>query len=149
MKEFEVELDISREFVKNKVLIETADETFGQEVYTYLHHFNHQKLLAVKDGDTYHFLEAEEIIYLEVYDKELTIKTKKATLTTRLPLKEMKEKLNPTVFVQVSKSLLLNIKELQKLEVAFSGNYYAFLSNGEKVTVSRRFIKELKEILAI
>jgi len=43
--------------------------------------------------------------------------------------------------VQISKSEVMNLSYLSKMESAFSGNYYAFLTNQTRVTVSRRFIK--------
>lgn len=148
MKDFEITLDIAADFL-NKVLIQTADQKLGEQLYRYISQFHDQEIIAVKVEDSYHFLDTAAIIRGEIFDKELMIVTKDQEVTARMTLKELKEKLNPAVFVQVSKSVLINIKEITRLEVAFSGNYYAFMSNGDKVTVSRRFIRYLKESLDI
>ncbi len=51
--------------------------------------------------------------------------------------------------MQVSKSELLNIQMIKKVEPSFSGNLIAVMSNGQKVNISRRFVSILKERLGI
>uniref|UniRef100_UPI00359CA208 LytTR family DNA-binding domain-containing protein n=1 Tax=Nosocomiicoccus ampullae TaxID=489910 RepID=UPI00359CA208 len=57
--------------------------------------------------------------------------------------------MNSNTFMQVSKSELLNIQMIKKVEPSFSGNLIAVMSNGQKVNISRRFVSILKERLGI
>lgn len=59
------------------------------------------------------------------------------------------DELNSNTFMQVSKSELLNIQMIKKVEPSFSGNLIAVMSNGQKVNISRRFVSILKERLGI
>ncbi|MBU5582137.1 LytTR family transcriptional regulator DNA-binding domain-containing protein, partial [Enterococcus sp. S181_ASV_20] len=75
--------------------------------------------------------------------------TAKETYSFRKSLTALKEELPSDQFLQVSKSDLVNTKAIQKLEIAFSGSLFAYLSNGQKITVSRRFVDQLKQHLGI
>ena len=60
---------------------------------------------------------------------------------TRKTLKQFLAGDTARLFVQISKSMAINMNALIRMEAAFSGNYYAFLTDETRVTVSRRFIK--------
>ena len=95
------------------------------------------------------FIDTDNIIFLEVFQKDLTIYTEEDEITSRISLGEAMERLDSSRFIQVSKSASVNISKIRRMEVAFSGNYYAFLANDMKVTVSRRFVRCLKQKLGI
>nr|WP_273710844.1 LytTR family DNA-binding domain-containing protein [Leuconostoc mesenteroides] len=79
---------------------------------------------------------------VESYGNDLTFTLKNNhKITTRKTLKRFLEENQKSDFVQISKSEVMNLSYLSKMESAFSGNYYAFLTNQARVTVSRRFIK--------
>ena len=61
----------------------------------------------------------------------------------------MLAKLNQTDFIQVSKGAVLNLNHLKTLEAAFSGNMTARLTNDIKVTISRKYLPELKKQLGM
>lgn len=94
-------------------------------------------------------LNKSEIIYLEVFNKVMTLYTADENYSYRKSLAALKEELPKEQFLQVSKSAIVNTKEIKKLEVAFSGSLYAYLKNGQRITVSRRFVDQLKQHLGI
>lgn len=105
--------------------------------------------LALKSDDSYTIVDKEKIDYVEISQGLLTIHVGDHVHTTRKSLASFKSELAPINFLYVSKHAIVNIRSIQRLEVAFSGNYYAFLKSNQKITVSRRFVKELKLALGI
>ncbi|GMA69519.1 transcriptional regulator [Leuconostoc litchii] len=98
--------------------------------------------MAIKTIDSIRVVDKADIILVESYGNDLTFRLKNNhTVTTRKTLKKFLEENPQSDFIQISKSEVMNLSYLSKMEAAFSGNYYAFLTNRTRVTVSRRFIK--------
>ncbi|KRM23778.1 LytTR family DNA-binding domain-containing protein [Latilactobacillus graminis] len=88
-----------------------------------------------------------DIIALEVYGTDVTLYTIEATYKIRGVLKKILGKLNQQDFIQIAKGSAINLNHLQSLEAAFSGSMTAFLSNQLKLTVSRKYLPELRQQL--
>lgn len=104
--------------------------------------------IVIKTADNIHFVKQSDILVVESFGNNLVFTLKNdQQLTTRKTLKQFLQDDHNNLFVQISKSMALNINALSKMEAAFSGNYYAFLVNGARVTVSRRYIKSILNLL--
>ncbi|KAA9298809.1 MULTISPECIES: LytTR family DNA-binding domain-containing protein [Aerococcus] len=108
-----------------------------------------QKDIALKVDDQYFILHTKDILYLEVSQGILTITTRKGKYQTRQSLSSLADKLNSQDFIRISKYAMVRIQAIERLEMAFSGNMYAYLSTGQRVNVSRRFVNNLKVRLGI
>jgi len=98
--------------------------------------------LVVKTGDGIQVVTQSDVLFVESFGNELSMTcNNKQTLVTRKTLKQFLAGDTARLFVQISKSMAINMNALIRMEVAFSGNYYAFLTDETRVTVSRRFIK--------
>lgn len=104
---------------------------------------------VIKNGQQQYFVEKSRVVMLDVHSDMLTIHTTSDTYCVRMTLKEALAQLDLPSLLQVSKFSALNVRYLQRLELAFSGNLYAHLRNGQVVTVSRRFVAQLKQYLRI
>lgn len=105
--------------------------------------------LVIKETDGYQIIEKDTIDYVESQQGTLTIYCGNDTYHSRQSLVSLQEDLASHDFLRVSKFGLVRVQSICRLEVAFSGNYYAFLKNDMKITVSRRFVNELKAILGL
>src|SRR5699024_729425 len=150
MDELNVNMELSDEYHPSRVLIQADNTKLGNHISEYIKGFEaDNKKIPVKYDDGYILLDSEEIVYCEIYQKILTLYTDKEKWNMRKPLKEILKKLDYKDYIQISKASVVNIHKINRLEIAFSGNYYAFLSNGIKITVSRRFVGTLKKRLGI
>lgn len=150
MKDWIIDVEINQKFEQTAIFIQTQKTTLGTDLVTYLEAFEQQKKpLTIKQDDRYIVLPLDAILYCEVYQKILRIYTETDTYETRKTLKNIIEHLNSEEFLQISKSAIVKMKAIKSLEVAFSGNYYAYLTNDIKVTISRRFVEKLKKQLQI
>jgi len=109
---------------------------------------NHFDVVPLAVDDKVLMIATNSIIAFEVYDNELTIYTDEQNYQLRGTLKTMLQRLNSN-FIQVSKNSVINLNHLESLEAAFSGNMTAFLTNGLKITVSRKYLSELKNSLGM
>lgn len=98
--------------------------------------------LVIKTADDIQVVTQSDILFVESFGNDLSLTcNNKQTLMTRKTLKQFLAGDTAQLFVQISKSMAINLNALIRMEATFSGNYYAFLTNEIRVTVSRRFIK--------
>lgn len=105
--------------------------------------------LALPADDRVVMVAQADIILLEINKTDITIHTINHLFHITGQLKRMITKLNQTDFIQVSKGAVLNLNHLKTLEAAFSGNMTARLTNDIKVTISRKYLPELKKQLGM
>lgn len=99
--------------------------------------------LVIKTADQLQVVVLTDILWVESLGNELTISLLQQQLVTRKTLKQFLADDTAHLFVQISKSMAINIDALDRMVAAFSGNYYGYLTNGQRVTVSRRYIKNI------
>ncbi|MGX4592695.1 LytTR family DNA-binding domain-containing protein [Leuconostoc sp. JNUCC 76] len=139
----EININIDDKLKDVQVVISGSDIEQLADIAQYLKSRNTpSRQLAIKTTDNIRVVDKEDIILVESYGNDLTFTLKNNyKITTRKTLKRFLEENQKSDFVQISKSEVMNLSYLSKMESAFSGNYYAFLTNQSRVTVSRRFIK--------
>jgi len=120
----------------------------GQEVISLLQLLRKKsngKLLLYKEEEQY-VVDAGEIVFFEVMDNRVCAYTQQEIYETRQKLYELKELLAAYPFVQINKSVIVNINCVKSIQAEFSGNYRLKLKNrNETLTISRKYFKEFKE----
>ena len=66
---------------------------------------------------------------------------------TAYRLYELEELLRSKQFLRISKPMLVNLMKIQSIQPAFNGRFMAILRSGEKVIISRNYVKALKDAL--
>lgn len=88
-----------------------------------------------------------DICYIESVDGKTFLYTNERVFETAYRLYELEELLRSRHFLRVSKSMLVNLMKLQSIQPAFNGRFTAVLRSGEKVIISRSYVKALKKAL--
>lgn len=149
-EDYRVELTLDEELDENHIVIQCQSQTLGAKIMSHLNSLNgDRRRLVVKQAEEYVMVQKSEIIFAEVYGKELTLYTQKEELKTSKTLSSLMGELSKEKFVQVSKSSVLNMEMIQRVEPSFSGNLVARMANGMKVSISRRYVPQLKNMLGI
>lgn len=107
------------------------------------------KHLLGRKEDKYYKVNVDEIFYIEAIDRKLFIYTKTETYEISEKLYALEEQLSNVNFIRISKSMLLNINKIHSFYAKLSGNLEALLTNKEKVTISRRYVANLKNKLGM
>ena len=89
-------------------------------------------------------LDVQDIYYFESVDKQTFAYCYQKVYRVNDRLYQVKERLEHFGFVQISKSCLLNVSMLESVRSVVNSKMEAELSNGEKVSISRKYIPELK-----
>lgn len=108
--------------------------------------------LAIKVGERFLLVQAEEIIYASLVDDSITVVTGHHFGTSNYrTLDELHARLDPSVFWRVHRSHLVNINKIKEIVPWFSRNYILRMKD-EKATeipVSRTQTRRLREYLKL
>ena len=108
--------------------------------------------VAVRAGDRFLLVQADEIIYASLVDESITIVTAQVSGTANYrTLDELQTKLDPDVFWRVHRSHLVNINKIKEIVPWFSRNYILRMKDAKatEIPVSRSQTKRLREYLKL
>ena len=88
-----------------------------------------------------------DIFYIESVDKKTFVYCEKDVYMCNLRLYEIEKMVELAGFVRVSKSTILNIEWLKGVKTLVNSRLEAILSNGERVCVTRKYLKDIREAL--
>ena len=88
-----------------------------------------------------------EIYYVECVDKKSFVYCRTEVYQSSCRLYELEAMLCPAGFVRVSKSVILNIERMQGVKKLVNSRLEALLSNGERICVTRKYLKDIREAL--
>lgn len=95
--------------------------------------------ITVESDDRIRFLPVDAIDYLEADGNYVRIQEGKETHRIRTTLSGLLQRLDPTQFIRIHRSMAVNVDHIDQVQPWFGGDYVAFLKNGTKVRVSRRY----------
>ncbi len=108
--------------------------------------------VAVKVGDRFLLVQAEEIIYASLTDDSINIVTGHLAGTSNFrTLDELQSRLDPSIFWRVHRSHLVNINKVKEIVPWFSRNYILRMKDAKatEIPVSRAQTKRLREYLRL
>jgi two-component system LytT family response regulator/two-component system response regulator LytT len=108
--------------------------------------------VAVKVGERFLLVQAEEIIYASLADDSINIVTGQVSGTSNYrTLDDLQARLDPEVFWRVHRSHLVNINKIKEIVPWFSRNYILRMKDAKatEIPVSRSQTKRLREYLKL
>lgn len=102
---------------------------------------------AVKNGETV-MCSLDKIYYIESVDKKTFVYTKEDCLEVKSRLYELEDTLDFN-FLRCSKAMIINIRKIKSVKTELNGRMEAELLNGERIMISRSYVKELKRKLGL
>ena len=101
---------------------------------------------ASSDGLQYE-IPVADICYFESVDGKTFLYTTKQIYETAYRLYELEDRLKPMHFLRISKACLVNLMKIKCIQPAVGGRFTAVLRSGEKLVISRNYVKDLKAAL--
>ncbi len=92
-------------------------------------------------------LSSFEIVRLYSENKKVFARTACETYEVRDRLYRLEELFCDKGFVRISNSEIVNISQIDKLDMGYTGTIRVYLKNGDETYVSRRYVTKIKEIL--
>jgi two-component system LytT family response regulator/two-component system response regulator LytT len=108
--------------------------------------------LAVKVGDRFLLVHADEIVHASVEDDVITLVTNSLSGTSNYrTLDELQARLDPGIFWRVHRSHLVNINKIKEIVPWFSRNFLLRMkdSKGTEIPVCRSQTRRLREYLKL
>jgi len=104
--------------------------------------------LTVKEKDRIIVVSTKDILYIGTENRQAYVQTSEKRYLTDTLLYKIKEKLDDS-FIQVHRGYIVNIKQIVALEPWFNRTYLIVLKNGSKISVSRSYVKAIKQALGL
>ena len=108
--------------------------------------------VAIRVGERFMLVQAEEIIYASLADDSINIVTGQVAGTSNYrTLDDLQARLDPDIFWRVHRSHLVNINKIKEIVPWFSRNYILRMKDtkGTEIPVSRTQTKRLREYLKL
>ncbi len=144
-----------------KIIIETPEEGKEDEIVIRCHELDDElielisrlragksQITGYKDG-TIRQIMPKEIYYFESVDNKVFACCEKEVYEIKEKLYEIEEKYSTFVYQRISKSVIVNVSQIEYISPMLGSRLEARLKNGEKVIISRQYVPGLKKKLGI
>ncbi len=103
--------------------------------------------VLIRDGANVHVLPVDTIDYVEAQDDYVAFKSDGKQYLKDQTLSALEETLDPTRFVRIHRSFILNIDRISKVELYAKDSRMAILRDGTRLPVSRAGYARLSQLL--
>ncbi len=104
--------------------------------------------LVVKTGGRVVFLRTEDIDWVEASGNYVRLHVGGDAHLLRESMKNMERRLDPSTFVRIHRSAIVNVDRIRELEPWFHGEYIVIMRDGTRLTASRVFSDRLSALIA-
>ena len=101
----------------------------------------------MRDGTRVHVIPVEKLDYAEAQDDYIAIHSAGKSYLKQQALGSLEAALDPTRFVRVHRSFLVNLERVTKIEAYTKDMRIAVLTDGAQIPVSRAGYARLKELM--
>lgn len=145
----QVEIQLDAACTEPQVIIRTAQmDDAVQALAKRISDTPPQLLTGSRDG-TIEILNPSELIRIFADGGKTVAVTENGTYDLRLRLYEAEERLPHSSFVRISKSEIVNLHKVKSFDLSFSGTICIRFLNDTVTYVSRRYVREIKQILGV
>lgn len=103
--------------------------------------------VLIRDGSRVHVLPVEKIDYIEAQDDYICYKSGGKEYLKQGLMADLESVFDPSRFIRIHRSYILNIERLTKLELYSKDSHVAILTDGTQLPVSRTGYARLKPLL--
>ena len=94
-------------------------------------------------------LDQQEVIRIYTIAGKVFAATENREYQLRFRLYELEERLEPTFFVRISNSEIINLRKVKGFDLRLSGTICVSLLDGTVSYVSRRYVAKIKKLLGL
>lgn len=145
-----VRIDINREYEDTSVTIHAKQwtpelEKLVQQLQTHSED-KIRRMIGTKDEQSI-ILDPEQIDFVFAEQRKTYARLPHETIELKMKLFEAESMLKAHDFVRFSKSVVGNVNQIERFELAFNGNLRVHFKSGNKEYVSRKYVHEVKNKL--
>jgi two-component system LytT family response regulator len=98
---------------------------------------------VVRRDDKLTMLRADDVDWFEGASNYVNLHVKNHEYRLRVSIRTLMERLDPSLFVRIHKSTIVNVDRIREVQPWFSGDYVVILNDGRQLRVSRTFAPSL------
>ncbi|MEI8203278.1 MAG: LytTR family transcriptional regulator DNA-binding domain-containing protein [Bacteroidota bacterium] len=106
----------------------------------------HLERVIIKKGDKIIIVPVEHISYIEAEDDYVMVYAQEGRFLKEKTMRTFEEQLNPTQFVRIHRSFIVNIQQIESIQLYEKESYLCILKTGEKIKASKAGYKRLREL---
>lgn len=145
----EIEISVDKNYVIPKIIIKTS--SMNEEVQKIVSMLSKDeiKVISGMKDDKVEILDENNISRVYAQNGMVYASTQNGVYVLKSRLYEIEEILNNKKFVRISKSEIINLREVKNFDFSFVGTISVQMKNNDVCYVSRRFVSKIKKILGI
>ena len=97
--------------------------------------------------DGLEFVSQREIVRVYTEGRKILIQTEEAVFVCRKTITALEEELNPSRFIRISQSEIVNVYKVKRFDINMAGTIGVEFENGVKSWASRSCVKGIKKML--
>jgi two-component system LytT family response regulator len=103
--------------------------------------------LVVRTPERAFFLRTETIDYIEAAGKFVHLHVGRTVHALRESMAELEQQLDPSRFLRISRSVIVNLDRIQEIQPWFQGDYVLILTDGARLTSTRGYRDNMRRLL--
>jgi two-component system, LytTR family, response regulator len=107
----------------------------------------HLERVTIRSAGRVQFVRVQEIDWIEGSGVYVKLHTAAKSYLLRETLNNLEAQLDPTSFVRIHRSTIVNVERIVELRPHLHGEYYVFLQDGTELKLSRRYRSGLSQLL--
>ncbi len=108
-----------------------------------------RKRIIIKSEGRILFLSPESIKWLEAQGNYVNIYVDSDQHTIRGSISSIEKELDPSIFLRISRSVIINMNYVREMQPWFRGNYRVLLTDGTELTLTSNFRERLDLFIGI
>lgn len=138
------------EDIKSSFQVIIKCKIINEEVFRLRRHIElfDKKLYAKKDNEMF-LINSSDVLYFDSVDNRTFLYTNDDVMEIKQKLYELEDILSDKDFVRISKSQIVNINQIRSLKPELNRTILATLFNGERLYISRKYVKIIRNMLSI
>ncbi|GAB3046370.1 LytTR family DNA-binding domain-containing protein [Virgibacillus ainsalahensis] len=142
-----VNIDIDDSHEETQITIQAKEWSKElEEIVRTLKKGKQRRLFGVDEEQTI-LLDPKNIDFVYAENRKIFAAVKKRKIEIRMKLYEVEEILAPYNFMRFSKSVIGNLNQIERFELAFNGNLCVYFHSGNKEYITRKYVRPIKEQL--
>jgi len=104
--------------------------------------------LAIRSGDRTMFLPIEDVDRIEAWQNYVRVHAGQAVHLLHVPMNTIEASLDPSTFVRIHRSHIVNVKRIKQLWSSAHGQYIVDLVSGERLHSGRTYGETMRNLLS-
>jgi two-component system LytT family response regulator len=100
--------------------------------------------IALRAGGRISFVGVEDILYVQAAENYVQLHLKGSRHLLHVPIVTLESSLDPSMFLRIHRSLIVNLRHIQELETGPHGEYIVLLHGGARLQSSRSYHEKIK-----